>query len=327
MEKYYTLCTLVLLFPFFAWSYTIPGLIVSKDVTMAQKKPTPKSKLLLPNDFIELSFEWSQVEPVYNQVVKQASRDLSIAGFRPGKVPPKVAEQKLDPSKIVARVVEKISPQPFEEKLAQQKPKLIPISAPMAIPVAVEKGKTWQVRVEFATEPQIKIKDYQKIVQKAKKTIEAELKKNKKQTTPAANTSNDDLILQAIFQALITTFKPAVPQLLVRQRTEDKIRELSQVLERVKMSVDDYLAKRKLTTDQLVSQLSHEALASVQVEFILRAITQEAKIKATPEEIKKQIDDIQNKEVRAHYQGSAHHQEQLAQSLARQKTFQHLLAL
>jgi len=278
-----------------------------------------QSKIVLPNDSVELTFKWSQVEPTYKQIIKEASKNLKMNGFRKGKVPAKVAEKQLDKNKVIGRVIEIISPQEFSKEIKKNKG-LAPISRPQAIPIQTKKNKTWKVRIEFAQRPKVNLGNYTNIVKKAKKSIK---KNDKKQSKQEQQTET----LNVIFRELIKSIQPPVQEILIREQTQYKLREVTQSLEKLNMTVSDYLQKRKLTSEQLLRQLSAEALGFIQLQFILEEVARTAEIIVSQVEIDKTLEGITDKKVRELYTSQPQYQNHLRKSLLRQKITDHLLQI
>ena len=278
-----------------------------------------QSKIVLPNDSGELTFKWSQIEPIYKQVIKEASKNLKMNGFRKGKVPTKVAEKQLDKKQVIGRVIEILSPKEFSKEIKKNKD-LAPISRPQAIPIQTEKGRTWKIRVEFAQRSKVKLGNYKSLVKKAKKSVK---KKDKKQSEQDHNTE----ILNVVFRELIKTVQPPVQEILIREQTQYKLQEITRSLEKLNMTVSDYLTKRKLTSEQLLRQLSAESLGYIQLQFILEEIARTAKITVSQIEIDKTLEGIKDKKVKELYSTQPQYQNNLKKNLLRQKITDHLLQI
>ena len=69
-----------------------------------------------------------------------------------------------------------------------------------------------------------------------------------------------------------------IPDLLVEEEASHRLSALAENITRLGLSVDSYLKTKNLTPQDLKSQVSNEARASLEAEFILRGIQEQEKL-------------------------------------------------
>lgn len=298
-------------------------------------------RLIAPDSHLELSLSWKEVEPIYLEVLKNEARKLKIRGFRKGKVPINIAEKELGAETIINQVLQKILPQAYSEAIKSGNRK--PLTYPEFQPISINKDNDWVIKAYFAEEPEIQLKDYKKVAIKAKKEVEAELKKDAKQkennqkestkskkATPSSEMTDQqkkDTIIQRVLAELVTQFQPAIPRLLIKETAEREMSNLLKQLDSLKVKLDTFLEARRMTQEQLSSQLMVSSISQLQVEFLLRAIAQQEKIEVKEDEIKETIEKTEDERVRAQMHQDESYQTYLKQMLLKQKTIELILSL
>lgn len=315
-----------------------------KNTTPAQQVTTEaptQHPSIAENTSFELVLPWSLVEPAYNQEVGHAASHLKMAGFRPGKVPASMAEKRVDQEHLVTHVLRKVAPALLEKKFAEEGSKYHPISQPSVHPLSTLKGADWKVKVSFAEPPVIKLGDYKKTVKAAKKASEKEVaeqekalkeqskkdKKDKKAPTELTDEQKKEVQLRFIFRDLVEGVKPAIPELLVREETEYRLQNFAQSLNQFKIELQDYLKRRGTTIEQIIAEFQAEALASLQLEFVLSEIGKTAKIEVSDADRKEALDAIKDEKLKAQYEKDQTYQNRLDNTIYRRKIIDHILSL
>ena len=286
--------------------------------------------LIVANTIITISFPWTQVEPEYQKALNKMAKQLAIPGFRKGMVPPHIAEEQLKPEALVEAVLQRLLPKAYQEALEKEHKR--PISDPEFDPKVVSKGADWQIEVHLAEKPSVDATNYVKIAKEAKKAalvhLTEEAKKKEQSTADSHEKQHqDDHILQHIFQDLVKTCKPQLPELLVKQQTRRELERLVQELQSMKLTLDDFLSRNNQTFEQLSGNIAARAVGQLQLEFILQAISQQAEITVTEAEIEEVIAKIGDEKVRKEKQTETHYREAIKEHLSRKKLFDHLLTI
>jgi len=125
----------------------------------------------------EISVPWEKWEKYLDQSAKDASEEIKIDGFRPGKAPRKIVEQKVGLGVILNGAAQKAVEKTYVDFVLENK--LEVLGQPEVKIEKVEEGKALEYSVKVSVMPEVKISDkYKKDV----KTINSEYKDRKVET-------------------------------------------------------------------------------------------------------------------------------------------------
>jgi len=142
-------------------------------------KDLPKSQKEIE---VEVSVE--EMRSYVEQTVKKISREIKIDGFRPGKIPAEVIEQRIGKAEIYQEAGELAINETYSEII--KKNKLEVIGQPKIDVIKIASGNPLEYKIVLTVLPQVKLGDYTKIKGKLKKEeikderVESELKKIQK---------------------------------------------------------------------------------------------------------------------------------------------------
>jgi len=317
---------------------------MSKTTKPIDKKEEKKS-LIAPNDSIQITLSWKLVEPVYKKTVSNFAKNVKAEGFRVGKAPLAIVEQKIGLEKIIDQVLRELLPEAYEKEIKKSGKK--PITTPEFNPISLEKNKDWVLEAHFSLIPEVKLGDYKKITKKAKaealKFIEkrnAEIVKEAKECESKdkdhdhakahqelTDQEKKEINLQHIFKELVANFAPAIGELLLRQETQTEFERLVEQLKQYKISVEDYLKRRQITIEQLSQELAGTVLSRLQLDFIMAEISKTEKLEIKDEEVRAELIKITNLKMRQDIEKNQNYLNQIKANLLQQKTLTLLLAL
>ncbi len=317
---------------------------MSKTTKPIDKKEEKKS-LIAPNDSIQITLSWKLVEPVYKKTVSNFAKNVKAEGFRVGKAPLAIVEQKIGLEKIIDQVLRELLPEAYEKEIKKSGKK--PITTPEFNPISLDKNKDWVLEAHFSLIPEVKLGDYKKITKEAKaealKFIEkrnAEIIKEAKECESKdkdhdhakahqelTDQEKKEINLQHIFKELVANFAPAIGELLLRQETQTEFERLVEQLKQYKISVEDYLKRRQITIEQLSQELAGTVLSRLQLDFIMAEISKTEKLEIKDEEVKAELIKITNLKMRQDIEKNQNYLNQIKANLLQQKTLTLLLAL
>ncbi len=294
---------------------------------MSEKKA--EKQILLENTKLELKIAWKNVESAYAAAVKKLSKRLKLDGFRAGKVSASVAEKMLSPDAIAEEALQSVLPAVFTEELERSKKQ--PLGRPAFTIQSVEKGAEWHITAEIAEKPALEIKGYEKIAKKAaaearKKLADAPKPEGEADEKAQAQAAEREA-QEAIYQALLAEYVPAVPELLVRQEVDHDAQELMRQLKTFNFTLAQYLERRKLSEQELSQELAATALGKLQLLFLVDAVAAEQKIEITDAEIDAYISAEVSADIQARFQKDPQYRALIGQTIVRKKVADHLLAL
>lgn len=127
---------------------------------MTEIKKLPKSKI-----GFEVAVAWEKWKGFIDQAVKEISEEIKIQGFRPGKAPRNLVEQKVGKEAILNNASEKAVQKSYLDFVLSEK--LETIGSPKVEIKEIKEGGGLKYAVQVAVMPEVKVKsDYKKSIQK-----------------------------------------------------------------------------------------------------------------------------------------------------------------
>jgi FKBP-type peptidyl-prolyl cis-trans isomerase (trigger factor) len=319
--------------------------MATSSASQSAKKASASSTL---SHELELTIPWVDLGREYQKVLQRVAKRVKVDGFRAGKVPASIAEKMVDQPALYQQALENILPTQLQQLLTAQPVEFI--GQPEIDPIEMEPGKDWKFTVRLAKIPVIKLGKYEPVVkkaateekslqEKAAKELAKTAKKDDKTAADAAHdhdhaghdhahdhshapsqTELDDQRVRAILAALVDHTQIQIPEQLIRQEVNRDLKRLAEQLERVKMSVEQYLQVRKQSFEDLRTELSETAQRSWQIEFIMSALADERKLEATNADISEYLKKHNLKDI------SDESRDSLKGPLRRQKVVEWLLS-
>jgi len=115
---------------------------------------------------ITVSIPWSETEKTYKKLVADAAKNVSVKGFRDGKVPKDVAESKVDQQAVLTETANIMIGKEFEA--ASKEEKIVPIVQPHVHIKKLAAGNDIECTIEIAVKPEIEMpKKWRDAVKKA----------------------------------------------------------------------------------------------------------------------------------------------------------------
>jgi FKBP-type peptidyl-prolyl cis-trans isomerase (trigger factor) len=246
---------------------------MNKNITSLEREPngTIKLTITIPN---------ADIKKTWEEVMLAVVNNAEIQGFRPGKAPRKLVEEKADKEKIREEVLKKLLPIAYTDAIKTQG--IRPIINPK---VHVDKledpstGKDWQFTALTCEAPEIKLGDYKQNIQKI--TAKSKIVVPGKEPIPAK--------FDEIVKALLDSVTTQIPKILIDNETD---RLLSQTLEDVKklgLTLDQYLSSTGKNPQVLRGEYEKKAQNDIKLEFALLKIAEEEKITVEEKEVEEAI--------------------------------------
>lgn len=331
------------------------------DINLKSKN-NPQSALISDNTVITIVIPWAEAHQAYQRALQRAGAKFKTDGFRRGKLPLAVVEQQAGRAYLIQEAINIVLPEKYAEAVKASGKKVI--AYPEFVPLSLEWEKDWKLEAHTAEEPDFKLGDYKKVIKKAQEEAAKEIAKIEKETAKTAEKSTktkdaaetketkdskeaktkdgkkteaapklpamsdeakNDKKLETIIKALVTTIKPAIPEILVKQQAHNELHQLEGQLKNIGMSLNDYLTRRGVTETVLLQELATASLAQLQTDFIMIKLTQAEKLEVTDAEIDAQLGG-EAKGKAKNDQASAQLRSMIRTSMQRQKLAQFLLA-
>lgn len=240
-----------------------------------------------PDGTIELkiSIPWTVVKKEWDIVVTEMVKNSNLPGFRKGKAPKKLVENKLDKVRIREDVLRKLLPQIYLDAIKEHN--LKPIMDPrIHIEGELLDGKDWQFHAVTAEAPEVNLNGYKdeikKVTAKSKIVIPGKEPQQPK--------------FDEIVKALLQSVKVTIPSVLIEKEAD---RLLSQTLDEIKrlgMNLDQYLSSTNRTAQNLRVEYAEKAQNDLKLEFTLQKVAESEKITVDEREIQKTIEGAKPEE-------------------------------
>lgn len=127
-----------------------------KHYTKAEIKHLPKSELE-----IQVTIEYSIIEPIREKTLKQMAKDLPLPGFRKGHVPPHIALEKLGEMAILLESSERAIELAYPEIIEIEKLKVF--GKPDVSIKKIAPKNDLEFSIKSAVVPEVSLPDYKKI--------------------------------------------------------------------------------------------------------------------------------------------------------------------
>lgn len=279
---------------------------MNKNITTAlQKEPNGTIRLTI-------TIPAKDVKKTWEEMIEEVVKNAEVQGFRKGKAPRKLVEEKVDKEKIREEVLKKLLPIAYTEAVKTQGIK--PIINPK---IHVEKledpsfNKDWQFTALTCEAPIIKLGKYKENI----KSVTAKSKIIVPDKEPVSPKFED------IVAALLNSITAEIPGILIDNETD---RLLSQTLEDVKklgLTLDQYLSSTGKNPQILREEYRKKAENDIKLEFALLKIAEEEKIVVEEKEIDEAIKASKSDEERKNLETNRY---LLASILRQQKTLDFL---
>jgi len=258
---------------------------------------------------IKVTLFWKDIKKEWEAVVAEMTKSANLPGFRKGKAPKKLVEEKLDKAKIKDEILQKLLPQAYAEALKNNNIKPI-IDPQIHIDGEIAKEKDWNFHIFTCEAPIVELGTYKTEVKKitAKSKIVVPGKEPEKPK------------LDEIIDVVLKNVKVTIPSILVQKEAD---RLLAQMLDEVKklgMTLDQYLSSTGKSAEDLRAEYAKKAERDLQLEFTLQEIATKEKITVDEAEIQKTIDSAKPEEK----EGLIANKYLLASILRQQKTLDFL---
>ncbi|MDZ4228414.1 MAG: trigger factor [Candidatus Levybacteria bacterium] len=253
---------------------------MDKNVTTAlQKEPNGTIRLTI-------TIPAGDVKKTWEEMMVDVVRNAEVQGFRKGKAPRKLVEEKVDKEKIREEVLKKLLPIAYTQAVKSQGIK--PIINPK---IHVDKiddlstlseqseSKGWTFTALTCESPVIKLGKYKDSIKGI--TAKSKIIIPGKEVIPAK--------FEDIVKALLESITAEIPGILVDNETD---RLLSQTLEDVKklgLTLDQYLSSTGKNPQILREEYRKKAENDIKLEFTLLKIAEEEKIVVEEKEIDEAI--------------------------------------
>jgi trigger factor len=253
--------------------------------------------------------------------------ELTVEGFRKGKAPKEIAEKHISKEALYQELIKSLLPKIYEEIV--KKDNLKPIANPKVELLKAKENEDWQIKITLAEKPIVDLGRYKEAIKEAK----AKIKKTDiwvpGKGTPAGGEkkfSEEDRskLLNGVLTALLKEVKIEISDLIVEEEVNHRLTRLVDDVQKIGLTVENYLKSKNLTMEVLKAQFKKEAEDTYKIEFILSEIAEKENIKVEKEDIDKILTNIKDEKERKMAEQNSYY---YATILRKQKTLDFLISL
>ena len=252
------------------------------------------------------------------KTIVDASKQASVPGFRKGKAPEKLVEEKLNKEHINEDVLKDLLPEHYQKAVAEHQ--LRPIMNPKVHiekiddPSAGSGQGDWVFDALTCEAPEVEAGDYKKSVK--------EVTAKSKIIIPGKEPQKPSF--EDIAKAILAVSTVKVPLILLEQETDRLLSQLLNDIKKLGLNLEQYLGSTKRTPEDLRQEYSKRAEDDMKLEFVLQKIAELEKITVEEKEINEAIQKAKSEEEKKHLEGNKY---LLAAILRQQKTLDFLMSL
>ncbi len=247
----------------------------------------PKSTIAKqPDGTIQLTITigQSRVKKAYQEELTQAVKEAKVPGFRKGKAPKKIVEEKIDKAKLYEKIIQKLVPEAYLEAIKEHKIK--PVITPKIELLKAKEGEDWQVRTTTCEAPKIELKNYKEEIRKA--LAPAKLwtpDKDKGEKGKKEKEASLDEKIQRVIEVLLKIGQFNLPLILVEDELNRSLSSLINQTNSLGMTVEQYAQSIGKTPNQLRQEYQDRVEKDLRILLILNEVVNKEEIKVTDQEI------------------------------------------
>lgn len=256
----------------------------------------------------------AEVEKARKKVEEELTKQVSAPGFRKGKVPSNMAKQRIPKDLLQEEVLKQIVPEEYNK--AVKEADLQPIISPRLHIETFDEGTGLVFEAETAEAPKVEVGDYKKAVK--------EVTAKSKIAVPGKNEEEQKPNLDDVITAALKSVKTTIPQILKEQEANRLLSQLLDELKSLGLNLDQYLASRGKTADEIRKEYEEKAEKDLTLEFFLRTVADQEKITVEPADIENALGTVQDPKQREEIAKNPYF---LANIIRQQKTLDFLASL
>ncbi len=271
---------------------------------------------------LTITTPWEKIKDLYSKTLKEMAKNIEAEGFRKGKVPADMAEEKIGKQRIFSQVIQNYVPQVYTQ--AVQDKKLKPVASPRVTPIKIAKDNDWIIKITSCEFPEVDLGNYKKAIKKAKK--KSELWTPDKGEPKEKKEESYNQKLNKAMDAVLKEAKVELPEFLVKNETDRALANFMDQLDKMDMNLEDYLSSKNMSGEDLRKRHRKQTERTLKLEFILQEIIKQEDIKVKKEEIDKTIENAGDEKTQERL-NTPMERAYLSSILAKRKAIDFLLSL
>ena len=233
------------------------------------------------------SIEAKHFESFRKKALENINNEITIDGFRKGKVPENILITKVGEMNILEEMAELAISEAYPKILVEEK--IDAIGRPEINITKIAKDNPLEFKVITAVIPEVKLADYKKIAKEEKGNNSNE------KIEEATEKEIDDAKWKKriiLSDKLIESSSIDIPEVLIESEVKRIEAQFGDDVARMGVKIEDYLSHAKKTIEDLRKDWKPHAEKKAKLQLILNEISKLEKIKLDEKELEKEINHI-----------------------------------
>lgn len=214
----------------------------------------------------QITIPWREVAAEYQKRVEAVAAETEIPGFRKGKAPTETIEERIGKKNLVSDTVQIVLPPAYQKEITSRN--LKPFIAPKVKALKLDENSDWVFEITVIVKPEVKVDD---LDNKLKAKFAAAAKTSDKSSL------TKDYKMRLAFDALLESARVDLPQILIDEEVNLRLSQLVDQLQKLGLTVEQYLSSKNLTADGLKLEYQKTAQDSLKLNLALDKVAQEQK--------------------------------------------------
>jgi len=234
---------------------------------------------------LRIILPWKDIQVEWKKAVEALAVNVNLPGFRKGKAPISLVEEKLDKGKVKDEIIKHLLPPAYANAIRENNIKPI-IDPQIHVDGELVEGKDWLFHALTCEFPVIDLGDYK-----------AEIKKiTAKSKIVVPGKESEAPKFDEIVGKLLESSKVIIPGILIQREADRLISQMLDEIKKLGMTLESYLTSTGKTAEDLRADYAKKAETDLKLEFVLQKISQDEKINVEEAEIQKTIDNAKPEE-------------------------------
>ncbi len=229
---------------------------------------------------LRITLYWKDIQAEWGKAVQAMAANVNLPGFRKGKAPVKLVEERLDKAKIKDEVIKHLLPPAYASAIRENNIKPI-IDPQIHVDGELTEGQDWLFHAITCEFPEIDLGNYKAEVKK--------ITAKSKIVVPGKETEAPKF--EEIVGKILETAKITIPGILIQREADRLISQMLDEIKKLGMTLESYLTSTGKSAEDLRADYAKKAEADLKLEFILQKIAQDEKITVEEAEIQKTIEN------------------------------------
>lgn len=271
---------------------------------------------------LTITIPWAEIQKTYEAEVDKLVEASELPGFRKGKAPRKLVEEKLDKTKVYESVLKDIIPKVYNEAIATHK--IHPIISPKVELKEAQEGKDWVLIAHTCEKPSITLGNYKQAVTDLKSSKQKKIwlpgEEPKKEEEGKESKPTLDELLKAVYNNVQTT----LPSLLLENEVNRLLSDLIDQTKKLGLTIEQYLSSTGKTAESIRAEYEAQARRTLTLEFALEELADKEGVLVSDDDIDAVIKTAKTEDEKTSLAKERYY---LASVLRRQKTLDFLASL